>query len=264
MDRSGGLNGGRCAHAVAFALALAATAPAAWSAPEPSGLDGALGIWDLSLEGSHRQCRITLQADPTGAGRTLRFPLLCRRALPILNGITAWSQDGRDIRLINESAEAVLSFAARDEDARTGASASGETYRLERPEGVVQPVRLAPAPPPIGVPQPTAIDPAKAPRPETIPGLYLVDRYSEREVCRLNLGRAMLTAAGRFEVRVLDGCRDMGLTAFDPVAWHYDGGRLTLTARRGHEVTLVSEHDGQWRRDPEVGATLILRKASGP
>ena len=34
-------------------------------------------------------------------------------------------------------------------------------------------------------------------------------------------------------------------------------------ARRGHEVTLISERDGHWRRDPEVGATLILRKA-GP
>jgi hypothetical protein len=29
-------------------------------------------------------------------------------------------------------------------------------------------------------------------------------------------------------------------------------------------VTLISERDGHWRRDPEVGATLILRKAQAP
>jgi hypothetical protein len=35
-----------------------------------------------------------------------------------------------------------------------------------------------------------------------------------------------------------------------------------VTSRRGHEVTLVSERQGHWRRDPEVGATLILRKVT--
>ena len=70
-----------------------------------------------------------------------------------------------------------------------------------------------------------------------------------------------ITASGRYEARLLDGCRDAGLSAFDPVAWSYGAGRLTLVARRGHEVQLVSEREGRWRRDPEVGATLVLRKA---
>jgi len=48
------------------------------------------------------------------------------------------------------------------------------------------------------------------------------------------------------------------------VAWRYEAGRLTLTSRRGHEVTLISERDGHWRRDPEVGATLVLRKVPAP
>ena len=41
-------------------------------------------------------------------------------------------------------------------------TATGEVFRLERPENFVQTIRL-PAPPPIGVPQPTPVDPAKAP-----------------------------------------------------------------------------------------------------
>jgi len=63
---------------------------------------------------------------------------------------------------------------------------------------------------------------------------------------------------------VLEGCHDAGIAAFDPVAWCYEGGRLTISARRGHEVALVSEREGQWRRDPEVGATLVLRKVTPP
>ena len=112
-------------------------------------------------------------------------------------------------------------------------------------------------------PPPTPIDPDKAPPFAAVPGVYVVDRYLEREVCRVSLGVAMLDASGRYEARLLDDCHDNGLKVFEPVAWRYDAGRLTLQARRGHLVTLISERDGQWRRDPDVGATLLLRKA-GP
>jgi len=107
------------------------------------------------------------------------------------------------------------------------------------------------------------VDPAKAPPFAVLPGVYVVDRYLEREVCKVSLGAAMLDASGRHEARLLDGCHDNGLQTFDPVAWRYEAGRLTLQARKGHQVTLISERDGQWRRDPDVGATLMLRKA-GP
>ena len=121
-------------------------------------------------------------------------------------------------------------------------------------------MRLPLPPPPIGVPQATPVDPEKAPPPGSLPGTYAIDRYTEREVCRVRLRRE---PAGR--ARPLRGAPRRGLPrrrprSFDPAAWRYDGGRLTLTSRRGHEVTLISERDGQWRRDPEVGATLILRK----
>ncbi|HVL70462.1 MAG TPA: AprI/Inh family metalloprotease inhibitor [Beijerinckiaceae bacterium] len=136
--------------------------------------------------------------------------------------------------------------------------AAEETYRLESPERQVREAALPP-PPPLGVPQPTPVDPATAPPVASLPGIYLVDRYLEREVCRIELG--LLPAGERLQARLLEGCRDLGLSAFDPTAWRYAAGRLTLTSRRGHEVTLISERPGQWRRDPEVGATLILRKA---
>jgi hypothetical protein len=247
--------------AVLLAGALASPVEAQ---PAVAGLETAAGRWDLSLDGANRSCRVMLAVEESTVGRALRFPAGCRRALPILNGLGGWTApDNHRVVLLDAQGAAALRFERDGDDGLVARMESGEVFRLERPEGVVQPVRLPPAPA-IGVPQMTPVDPAKAPPLASLPGVYLVDRYSEREVCRIDLGRAMLSASGRFEARVLEGCRDLGISAFDPVSWRYEAGRLTLTARRGHEVTLVSERDGHWRRDPEVGATLILRKAQAP
>jgi hypothetical protein len=228
------------------------------SPPAPADVAAVAGAWDLALDGSSRKCRVTLGLESLGIGRALRFPAGCRRALPVLNGLTGWLVPERGVlRLVDAEGESALQFRAEGEAPLTATTAKGETYRLTREEEL-RVVNLPP-PPPIGVPQETPIDPAKAPPFSALPGTYVVDRYTEREVCRVGLVPLRLDPT-RYEARLLDGCRDAGLRAFDPIAWRYEGGRLTLTARRGHEVTLVSERDGRWRRDPEVGATLILRK----
>src|SRR3954452_12237515 len=69
------------------------------------------------------------------------------------------------------------------------------------------------------VPPPTPVDPAKAPPAAVLPGVYAVDRYLERDVCKISLGVAMLDASGRYEARLLDGCHDTGLGIFGAVAW---------------------------------------------
>jgi Protease inhibitor Inh len=253
------------ARRLSLCAVLVAGTTSAAAQPRLADLEEASGRWDLSIDGANRSCRVMLSLDESPAGRALRFPAGCRRALPILNTIVGWTApDKARLSLIDTHGVVALRFERQDEDVLVARAARGEVFRLERPEGVVQPVRLPPPPPPIGVPQRTPVDPAKAPPLASIPGVYVIDRYSEREVCRIDLGRAMLTGSGRYEARVLDGCRDLGLATFDPVAWRYEAGRLTLTARRGHEVTLISERENHWRRDPEVGATLILRKMQAP
>ena len=254
-------------RALALSVAAVALAGAVTAAAQPLSreLEEAAGRWDLSLEGANRSCRVMLSLDESPVGRTLRFPTGCRRALPILNGMGGWTAPGKDrLNLLDAQGQVALQFERDKEETLVARATGGQVFRLERPEDVVQPIRLLPPPPPIGVPQATPIDPDKAPPPASLPGVYLVDRYSEREVCRIDLRRSVLAGSGRFEARLLEGCRDLGLAAFEPVAWRYEAGRLTLTARRGHEVTLISERDGHWRRDPEVGAPLILRKAQAP
>jgi hypothetical protein len=261
MDRQQGLSAARVAALAAAALSIAA-GPAA-----QRDVAAVAGVWELSLDNSHRKCPLALSSDAGGVGRQLRFPAGCRRALPIVNGMAGWLVDGGAVRLIDQDGRPVLQFAASDDpDRLQGKTEAGDGYVIERKSELslaraVPPPAVPPAPA-LGVPQLTPIDPEKAPPLVTVPGVYVVDRYIEKDVCRVDLGRGMLTAAGRHEIRLLEGCRDAGLAAFDPVSWRYEGGRLTLTARRGHEVTLISERAGQWRRDPEVGAMLVLRKTT--
>ncbi|RVU15276.1 hypothetical protein EOE48_19765, partial [Methylobacterium oryzihabitans] len=112
---------------------------------------------------------------------------------------------------------------------------------------------------PVALPGAGAVGPATtaaaAPRDAgAVAGTYTLDRFLEKDVCRLSLANGA--------VQVLEGCRDGGLATFDPASWRYEAGRLTLVARRGHSVELIPLGDGRWRRDPEIGTTFVLRRVT--
>lgn len=119
----------------------------------------------------------------------------------------------------------------------------------------------------------TAPDVPLADRPGA--GTYALDRFNNKDICRLSLDArpappaessllkptAIAQPVGdSAPVRILPGCRDNGIAVFDPTTWSYAEGRLTLKARRGHAVNLVFKGEGRWRRDPDVGTTLELRR----
>jgi len=210
-----------------------------------------------------------------GADRALHFPAGCRRALPILNTAFGWGIDKGVIRFLDKDGQPVLTFEPQGagEEGLIARTAVGETYLLDPKDQPAQIQRASASAAsstsermvarfmtgPVPAPR---TDPAKMPPFATVPGIYVVDRDPEREVCRVNLGIAMLEASGRYEARLLDGCRDNTLRVFDPVAWRYVAGRLTLQARQGDEVMLTLEREGQWRCTPDGGGTLVLRKAT--
>ncbi|MGU3538461.1 AprI/Inh family metalloprotease inhibitor [Methylobacterium sp. A54F] len=223
----------------------------------PEAATGVPGTWDLSRDGTNRRCVMTLTGDSGEAGRRLRFPAGCRKALPVLNGVAGWLFADAAVRLVDRDLRPVLSFARRpDQRSLLARSEAGEPYSLVPLQiAAMRPPEPAPAAPPAPSPA-AAAEPAPAgPRPE--PGIYALDRYNDREVCRLALGPP---EGANAPVRVLDGCRDSGIAIFDPASWRYVAGRLVLSARRGHVVNLVPTGTGGWRRDPETGVTFILRR----
>jgi hypothetical protein len=265
-----GLAGGLRYALAAGGLVLWSHAAAAQTAPLPRGAERApaaiaplLGAWTLEQAGASRQCTVTLGAEPAGQGRQIRFPATCRRALPILDGVRAWSLSPEgEIGFSDAGGKPVIRFGAAIGQRRQGRGSDGRDYALDATGSA----RAAPRSLPgqaetaaTAAQRPTLVDPARAPAPDTLPGLYALMRQPGREACRLRLAAP---AAGQQGTARFDGlCADTGITIFDPVGWRYDAGRLTLLARKGHSVELVFEN-GQWRKDPAVGAPLLLRRSS--
>lgn len=230
----------------------------------PAAIAPLLGAWDVEKVGASRRCTVTLGVEELAHGRQLRFPATCRRALPILGGVASWTvtPDGRP-RLDDALGKPVLVFGETGaEGGFEGKAADGERYRLD-PKGYP---RSARRPPPsvaesaaTAAQRPTAVDLSRAPAPESLPGRYGVMRQPNREACRIVLDAGPPASTGRLPAGFEGACGDTGLTIFDPAGWRYVAGRLSLIARRGHSVDLVFEN-GQWRKDPAVGAPLLLRK----
>lgn len=251
-------------------VGLAAGSARAQTPPLPRGAETApaairplLGAWDLEQLGVPRRCTITLGAEPAANGRQVRFPATCHRAVPILGQVASWSLGaGGQPQLDDASGKPVIAFArAKPEADLEGKGTDGKQYALsakDHPRAARRPVPNAAEQAATLAARPTVVDPAKAPAPEGLPGLYSVMRQPNREACRLTLS-AGADASGRAPAAFEGRCGDTGLTIFDPAGWRYAGGRLSLIARRGHSVDLVFEN-GQWRKDPAVGAPLLMRK----
>lgn len=256
---------------LAASILLACHAAAsAQTAPVPRGADKAppaiaplLGAWDLEQIGASRKCTITLGAEEAANGRQLRFPATCRRALPVLDSITSWNvaPDGSP-RLNDAVGKAVIAFRKNGDAGLQGKGPDGKDYWLDpksHPRAAPRPAVSRAEAAATAAQRATVVDPASAPAPESLPGRYAVMRQPNREACRIVLGPASAGAQPRAPASFEGNCQDTGLTIFDPVGWRYAAGRLALVARKGHSVELVFEN-GQWRKDPAVGAPLLLRK----
>lgn len=251
-------------------LGIVAGAAQAQTPPLPRGAETApeqirplLGAWDIEQLGAPRKCTITLGVEAAANGRQVRFPATCHRALPILGRVASWSvAAGGQPQLNDEAGKPVIAFARAKPGADIeGKGTDGEQYALsskDHPRAAARPVPSAAERSATLAARPTVVDPAKAPATDSLPGRYSVMRQANREACRLTLS-AQADASGRASAAFDGRCDDTGLTIFDPAGWRYAAGRLTLIARRGHSVDLVFEN-GQWRKDPAVGAPLLLRK----
>jgi len=227
------------------------------------------GTWDLSRDGTNRRCVMTLLRDRGPAGQKVNFPAGCRRALPFMANVAGWLYSEEAVRLVDANIRPVLLFKRRQDRRSYAATENGETYSLVpldtvglRPAGAEPPQAempsATPAAIPAAVPSPSevaAVAPAPSPALMQQAGTYRLDRMRQQGTCRLGL-------ASDGTVKLLPGCRDDGIEVFDPVTWRFANGRMTMVAKRGHTIDLVPNGDGGWRRDPETGVILVLRRVT--
>jgi hypothetical protein len=175
----------------------------------------------------------------------------------VLGRVAAWSVSEEGfVVLVDAEGRPVLAFEDDAAAFKLKARADGVDYQLDSMGRLRRYVARAATPPAPRVP----FDPARAPARESIPGTYAMLRQGGQEVCRVQLGTDPGAAEGRFLARHPVRCRDKGLQVFDLVAWRYTGGRIHLIARRGHEMSLVSAGEREWRKEPAGSAELSLRK----
>ena len=250
-------------HAQGEVPAASPSLPAPLEDTLPTKVAEVPGTWDLSRDGTNRRCVMTLLKDRGPAGQVVNFPAGCRRALPVMGAVAGWLYADEAVRLVDKNVRPIMQFKRRaDRRSYVATAEGGETYSFVPLDtaGMRPPEPEAPSPSPSPVaPVPGEIAPeaASAAPPTTPdgpqPGTYAVDRLRTQGTCRL-------VFAPTGAVKLLPGCQDDGIEVFNPVNWAFAGGRLTLTAKRGHTLGLVANGDGRWRRDPETGAILLLRR----
>ncbi len=217
------------------------------------------GSWEMLVRGGARRCRIILRPTEIKGGHAVGFPVACRRNLPVLARVAAWSvSDDGYVRLGDADGAVLLAFADDEAPFRLQASADGVDYQLD---SLGRPRRYLARTPAVATAR-VPFDPATAPPRETLPGEYALVRNGGQEVCRITLGTQPGSADGRFLTSFPQRCRDRGLQVFDAVAWRYSGGRIHIIARRGHEMSMIPTGAGQWQKDPPGGSALGLRKIS--
>lgn len=240
----------------AFGLMIAASSAASSSvaAYDLSSVERATGVWELSRDDGARKCSIQLRAQTTGVGNELGLPPPCRHGLPVLASVSSWklSPPG-GLDLLAHSGVPVLSFAA-EKNGLAAKGPDGETYILmtanEAARGAAKPAAHAAA----------ASQSALAVRPSEIPGRYAVLREGRKDTgCMLTLETSPRGSGSR--AQLAPACRDNGILVFDPQSWSYSGGKLRLTARKGHSAAFERAPDGTWQKDPkEGGQPLGFRK----
>ena len=227
----------------------------------------ASGRWDIGETSGAHKCQITLRADAAPGGMAVGIPFGCRKALPVLAPVKAWAlRPVEKLSLSTDAGASVLDFLAT----ATGLEATGPNNMAYRLGPAVAPVEAKPATPGFQTAQVAAkpaaagvqSNPATTPaRAADLPGRYAILRDGTKDTgCMLTLDDKMRGPGGN-RAALAPACRDNGMVIFDPKGWNFSGGKLSLTARKGHSTKFDHQQDGSWMKDPkEGGKALSIRK----
>ncbi len=247
-----------------------ALAAAALLASGPALAAPVASAWTLSLDGGERECRLSLRPAADGKAAPVAMPPGCHRAFPALNGVVAWSEVGDGLHFDDARGEPLLAFDADGAGFRA-TSPQGERLVLKPADGKGRAAldkAAATAPAAVELAQASA-RPAASPKktavagqkPAEVAGRYAVLRDKTHDTgCMVTLDDKSSGPGRTLKARLAPACRDQGIVIFDPVGWDMVGGKLVLTARKGHVTELDTQEDGSWMNDPKKGKTLSLKR----
>ena len=120
---------GGAAAGLAFSLIIIADASAAI---DLTAVETAAGSWEIALQKTERRCGMQLRTDRTpNAGHVIGMPAGCRRALPILADVNAWTVTAeKTLEFGDKTGAPILTFAPGPEDSLLASGPEGETYEL--------------------------------------------------------------------------------------------------------------------------------------
>ncbi len=247
---------------LAFTAGGAAAQSPKLLAPSSQPVAAVSGAWEISLGGGERKCRVQLNAkEIRGRHMLLGAPAACKASIPILTQAAQWGlgEDGA-IHLFKPDGGALYLFRR---DATGGFKAEGGADLVLEPVGksAQETPRSESVTATLNALNGTV--PAKDADRAALAGSYATGRARDGGACELRLERVpgpRAKSGGPVWTAALDAaCRDEGLRVFDPVGWQYENGRIFLLAKRGSSIGFTRD-GGAWRKDPESGRPLWMRK----
>ncbi len=245
------------------------------AAPALAAAQASATVWTLSLDGGEKQCRLTLRPEAGSQGASVAMPPGCHRAFPALTGVTTWSEFGDGLHLDDARGDTLLAFDADGNGFRT-TSPQGDHLVLTSADGkgrvaldkeaaaVSDKAGAAPATAKGDTAKPVAVAKkamAASEKPAEVAGRFAVLRDKTRDTgCMVTLDDKARGPGNTLKARLAPACRDQGIVIFDPIGWQMEGGKMVLTARKGHTTTLDLQEDGTWMNDPKKGKALSLKR----
>lgn len=241
--------------------------------PDPSAK---AGIWTLSVGVNKHECRMVLRTDAVRHGLALAMPPGCRKALPALLPVQAWSMpDENSVSFDDASGQPILIFGSPEGGVFHANDSQGNPLTLSK----IDQTRHADDDGPIVSLNPVAAGYEKAkaakagtpdaqaaagrPAPVTTTetaGNYAVLRGDRDTGCMVTLDPVVRGPKASLKARLAPACRDQGIVVFDPLGWQVQANDLVLTARKGHTVRLERNAVGLWVKQPEDIRALALKR----
>ncbi len=249
------------------ALAQASQVAATVLPADHPAVKSASGAWIIAFPNG-RQCRILLNPKAPRDNLIVGMPAECRNAMPAIGSAMVWGLNTEgNVLITTADGKPVANFTRGSSGPLTSPFGTGTATLTPASGRYPDPVRQGAQVAATTPPRAGSITPAvPAPPAEQLPGTYAVMRQPGREICRMVPdGKPAANAAakpGQKLARFVGTCADTGFATFDPVAWRLSDGRLSLVARKGHEVALSYGADGVWQKDPPSGAALMLKRTT--